>query len=142
MDEIAGALVQALAEAARQRKTQRQGQLAADRFDVPGVGLPRAKMIRPTPAQQQAQRSAPVRARPAPAKQPAAQPPPQELPDDWRLADLGPDPMQSSAHEIAPQHRHLHGLLVAFADRHRLLGAVIVAEALRPPLALRHFDER
>jgi hypothetical protein len=136
MDEIAGALVQALAEAARQRKTQRQGQLAADRFDVPGVGLPRAKMIRPTPAQQQAQRSA----RPAPAKQPAAAP--QELSDDWRLADLGPDPMQSSAHEIAPQHRHLHGLLVAFADRHRLLGAVIVAEALRPPLALRHFDER
>lgn len=140
MDEIAGALVQALAEAARQRKTQRQGQLAADRFDLPGVGLPRAKMIRPTPAQQQAQRSA--RARPAPAKQAAAAPPPQELSDDWRLADLGPDPMQSSAYEIAPQHRHLHGLLVAFADRHRLLGAVVVAEALRPPLALRHFDER
>jgi hypothetical protein len=139
MDEIAGALVQALAEAARQRKTQRQGQLAADRFDVPGVGLPRAKMIRPTPAQQQAQRSA--RTRPAPAKPPAA-PPPQEPPDDWRLADLGPDPMQSSAHEIAPQHRHLHGLLVAFADRHRLLGAVVVAEALRPPLALRSFDQR
>jgi hypothetical protein len=136
MDEIAGALVQALAEAARQRKTQRQGQLAADRFDVPGVGLPRAKMIRPTPAQQQAQRSA--RTRPAPAKPP----PPQELSDDWRLADLGPDPMQSSAHEIAPQHRHLHGLLVAFADRHRLLGAVVVAEALRPPLALRPFDQR
>ena|ERR1700682_5814222 len=140
MDEIAGALVQALAEAARQRKTQRQGQLAADRIDVPGVGLPRAKMIRPTPAQQQAQRSA--RTRPAPVKPPVAPPPPQELSDDWRLAELGPDPMQSSAHEIAPQHRHLHGLLVAFADRHRLLGAVVVAEALRPPLALRPFDQR
>jgi hypothetical protein len=41
-----------------------------------------------------------------------------------------------------PHARHLRALLGAFGDHHRLLAALVVLEALRPPLALRRFDER
>jgi len=132
MDEIAGALVQALAEAARQRQAQRTGQ-------------PQGRLIRPTAAGQQAQRAAQMRGRATPAPAPAPAAPPQELSDDWRLTELGPDPMGGGAGAPpaqAPHARHLRGLLGAFGDHHRLLGAIVVAEALRPPLALRRFDER
>jgi|GEM_PF-4937552 len=140
MDEIAGALVQALAEAARQRQAQRQSPLGADRITVPGAGQPQGRLIRPTTAAQQAQRAAQMRARPAPAPAP---PQPQELSDDWRLTELGPDPMGAGVPQApAPYARHLRGLLGALGDHQRLLGALVVAEALRPPLALRRFDER
>jgi hypothetical protein len=138
MDEIAGALVQALADAARQRQAQRQATLGANRTTVPG-SPERAKMIRPTASQQQAVRSAQMRPNPV-----AAKPPPgPEGSDDWRLDELGPDPMQLDAtHPAAVHARHLRGLLSGFGERHHLLGALVVLEVLRPPLALRPFDER
>ena len=137
MDEIAGALIQALADAARQRQAQRQTPLGGDKVTLPGSGQPQAGMVRPTTAQQQARRSAQMRPKPV-AAAPAA-----ETSDDWRLADLGPDPMQAVAEHPAAAHaRHLRGLLSGFGERHHLLSALVILEVLRPPLALRPFDER
>jgi hypothetical protein len=143
MDEIAGALIQAIADAARQRQAQRQAQLGADKITVPGSGQPQASLIRPTSAQQQAKRAASSRTRPA-APPARVQPAPAVDPDEWRLTELGPDPMAVSAdqHPALVHARHLRGLLEAFGDRHRLLGGLIMLEVLRPPLALRPFDER
>ncbi len=134
MDEIAGALVQALADAARQRQAQRQARLG-DRIGVPGSGQAPTRLIRPTATQQQTERAAASRARPTL--------PPLAEPDDWRLAELGPDPMLANApHPGALHARHLRGLLSGFGERHHLLAALVVLEVLRPPLSLRPYNER
>jgi hypothetical protein len=76
-------------------------------------------------------------ARPARTPQPMAPPPPARRAPDA----VSPGLPGRVGHE--PVHiRHAAQLLAPFKHPNRLLASLVVAEALRPPLGLRSFDQR
>jgi hypothetical protein len=117
---------------AAQDQTARQG----------AVQAARAAALRPAPVP--APPVAPPVGRTGPPPKPPV-PPPQRASRRDRGRNDAPSGLLGTIPDLVhePVHaRRVPALLNAFTHPHRLLAAIVVSEALRPPLSLRPYDQR